>query len=137
MGVNSAYSVALAVAGVFGSVSDTIICSGTVVNFLGDPPVPFTVKLDNDSTELSMGDIVEPPSIGGGDPRVWGDRKLRTSEHSLIPGTRSNVYCQIRCGLQVPEYIAPSLPFDPRQIRLLWASALPQLDYSFSEMQYF
>lgn len=91
IGVSSAYSVDLAVAGFFGSLSDVVICSGTVVNFLGDPPVPLMVKLDNDSTELSIGDIEEPPSMGGGDPRDCGDRKFRTSEPSLTPGIKSNV----------------------------------------------
>jgi len=90
IGVNSSYSVDLEGADVFVSLSDVVRCSGTVVNFLGDP-LPFTVKLDNDSTELSIGDIVEPPSIGGGDPRVCGDKKFRTSEHSRTPGTRSKV----------------------------------------------
>lgn len=70
MGVSSAYSVDLGAAGVFGSLFDAVICSGTIVNFLGDPPVPFTVRFDNDSTELSIGDIVEPFSTGGGDPRA-------------------------------------------------------------------
>jgi len=92
MGVSSAYSVDLVAARLLGSLSEAVACSGTVVNFLGDPPVPLTGKLDKDSTELSMGDIVEPPSRGGGDPRVWGDRKLRTSGDSLTPGTNNNVY---------------------------------------------
>ena len=91
IGVSSAYSVDLAVTDVFGSLSGVVICSGTVVSFRGDPPVPFTGRFDNDSTELSIGDIVEPTSMGGGDPRDCGDRKFRTSEHSLTPGIKSNV----------------------------------------------
>jgi hypothetical protein len=91
MGVSSAYSVDLVATGLFGSLSKVVICSGTVVSFLGDPPVPFAVKLDKDSTELSIGDIVVPPSRGGGDPTVWGDRKLRTSGDSLTPGTNNSV----------------------------------------------
>lgn len=91
MGVNSAYSLIFAVALDLGSMSDAVICSGTVVNFRGEPVVPLTGRFDNDSTELSMGDIVDPPSIGGGEPKLWGDRKLRTSELSRTPGTSSKV----------------------------------------------
>ena len=93
MGVNSANSFSFAVALDFGSMSSEVICSGTVVSFRGDPVVPLTGKFDNDSTELSMGDMVDPPSMGGGEPKLCGDRKLRTSGHSRTLGTTSKVCC--------------------------------------------
>jgi hypothetical protein len=64
MGVSSTYSFLEEVD--LPSMSSDPDCSGTVVNFLGDP-LPLIVTFDNDSTELSMADRSSP---GGGDPMV-------------------------------------------------------------------
>jgi hypothetical protein len=67
IGVSSAYSTAVFAVVDLDSPSELFACSGTVVNFRGDP-VPLAGKFDKDSTELSIGDIVLPSYDG--DPRL-------------------------------------------------------------------